>query len=376
MTTFPSGIVPHTTPSVNRFQSRMDALESLVFDYGAHLIPVQPDKSPAHGFRKDWQLKSPSWGILRVHAARGGYFGLIPHSLGLSVLDWDDDDLGAAAAFTIEQPPALMLPTARFGHWHFYYEDFERRPNLVWEWDGKTRGDVRSGNGYVVLWHNGAEQVAALMNGQLPSWQQQAFPEHLLGAPAIPILDGIADAPQLVPDRSLAPDIPFKSHTMPLSLEAIDWGAIRPGSRNLTLFNGLRFLAYNSPVSLYPSRESWFAELRARAFEWAALMPDRRGFPDSEVRTTADSVAAYTWRRRHAVRDNKRADSDVQRRRGVRSGEKRRWNERERNNQIRDMLERGMTKAAIARRVGLNVSQVRRLAARFSVREQPADIER
>ncbi len=376
MTTFPSGIVPHTTPSVNRFQSRMDALESLVFDYGAHLIPVQSDKSPAHGFRKNWQLKSPSWGILRVHAARGGYFGLIPHSLGLSVLDWDDDDLGAAAAFTIEQPPALMLPTARFGHWHFYYEDFERRPNLIWEWDGKTRGDVRSGNGYVVLWHNGAERVAALMNGQLPSWQQQAFPEHLLGAPAIPILDGITDAPQLAPDPSLVPDIPFKSHTMPLSLEAIDWGAIRPGSRNLTLFNGLRFLAYNSPVSLYPSRESWFAELRARAFEWAALMPDRRGFPDGEVRTTADSVAAYTWRRRHAVRDSKRADSDVQRRRGVRSGEKRRWNERERNNQIRDMLERGMTKAAIARRVGLNVSQVRRLAARFSVREQAADIER
>ena len=120
------------------------------------------------------------------------------------------------------------------------------------------------------------------MNGQLPSWQQQAFPEHLLGAPAIPILDDIADAPQLAPDPSLAPDIPFKSHTMPLSLEAIDWGAVRPGSRNLTLFNGLRFLAYNSPVSLYPSRESWFAELRSRAFEWAALMPDRRGFPDSE----------------------------------------------------------------------------------------------
>ena len=62
--------------------------------------------------------------------------------------------------------------------------------------------------------------------------------------------------------------------------------------------------------------------------------------------------------------------------RGVRSGEKRRWNERGRNDQIRDMLGRGMTKAAIARRVGLDVSQVRRLAARFSTREQPADIER
>ena len=365
MTTFPSGIVPRIRPSVNRFQSRMDALESLVFDYGAHLIPVQPDKSPAHGFRKDWQHKSPSWGMLRVHAARGGYFGLIPYSLGLCVLDWDDDDLGAAAAFTIEQPPALMLPTASFGHWHFYFEDFKPRPNAIFTWDGKDRGDVRSANGYVVLWGNGAEQVAALMNGQLPSWQQQAFPEHLLGAPAIPILDGITDAPQLAPDPSLVPDIPFKSHTMPLSLEAIDWGAVRPGSRNLTLFNGLRFLAYNSPVSLYPSRESWFAELRTRAFKWAALMPDRRGFPDSEVRATAESVAAYTWRRRHAVRDSKRADSDVQRRRGVRSGEKRRWNERERNDQIKDMLERGMTKAAVARRVGLDARQVRRLAARF-----------
>ena len=65
------------------FSSLLDALESLVFDYGAHLIPVQPDKSPAPGFRKDWQLKSPSWGMLRIHAARGGYFGLIPYSLGL-----------------------------------------------------------------------------------------------------------------------------------------------------------------------------------------------------------------------------------------------------------------------------------------------------
>ena len=365
MTTFPNGIVPHIRPSVNRFSSLLDALESLVFDYGAHLIPVQPDKSPAPGFRKDWQYKSPSWGMLRIHAARGGYFGLIPYSLGLCVLDWDDDDLGAAAAFTIEQPPALMLPTASFGHWHFYYETFKPRPNAIFTWDGKDRGDVRSANGYVVLWGNAPQQLSALMNGQLPSWQQQAFPEHLLGAPAIPILDGITDAPQLAPDPSLVPDIPFKSHTMPLSLESIDWGAVKPGSRNLTLFNGLRFLAYNSPVSLYPSRESWFAELRTRAFKWAALMPDRRGFPDSEVRATAESVAAYTWRRRHAVRDSKRADSDVQRRRGVRSGEKRRWNERERNDQIKDMLERGMTKAAVARRVGLDARQVRRLAARF-----------
>ena len=375
MTTFPSQSVPHIHPSVNRFQSRMDALESLVFDYGAHLIPVQPDKSPAPGVRKDWQHKSPSWGMLRIHAARGGYFGLIPYSLGLCVLDWDDDDLGAAAAFTIEQPPALMLPTASFGHWHFYYETFKPRPNAIFTWDGKDRGDVRSAKGYVVLWGNAPQQLSALMNGQLPSWQQKAFPEHLIGASSIPILDDIADAPQLAPDPSLAPDTPFKSYTTPLSLESIDWGAVKPGSRNLTLFNGLRFLAYNSPVSLYPSRESWFAELRSRAFKWAALMPDRRGFPDSEVRTTADSVAAYTWRRRHAVRDNKRADSDVQRRRGLRSGEKRRWNERERNDQIRDMLERGMTKTAIARRTGISRRQVIKLAARFSVREQPADIE-
>ena len=375
MTTFPNGIVPHIRSSVNRFSSLLDALESLVFDYGAHLIPVQPDKSPAHGFRKDWQHKSPSWGMLRIHAARGGYFGLIPYSLGLCVLDWDDDDLGAAAAFTIEQPPALMLPTASFGHWHFYYETFKPRPNARFTWDGKDRGDVRSAKGYVVMWGNAPQQLSALMNGQLPSWQQKAFPEHLLGAPAVPILDGIADAPQLAPDPTLAPDTPFKSYTTPLSLESIDWGAVKPGSRNLTLFNGLRFLAYNSPVSLYPSRESWFAELRARAFEWAALMPDRRGFPDSEVRATAESVAAYTWQRRHAVRDNKRADSDVQRRRGVRSGEKRRWKERERNDQIKDMLERGMTKAAIARQAGLSRRQVIKLAARFSVREQPADIQ-
>ena len=230
-------------------------------------------------------------------------------------------------------------------------------------------------HGYVVLWGNAPQQLAALMNGQLPSWQQKAFPEHLIGASSIPILDDIADAPQLAPDPSLAPDTPFKSYTTPLSLESIDWGTVKPGSRNLTLFNGLRFLAYNSPVSLYTSRESWFAELRSHAFKWAALIPDRRGFPDSEVRATAESVAAYTWRRRHAVRDNKRADSDVQRRRGVRSGEKRRWNERGRNDQIRDMLERGMTKTAIARRTGISRRQVIKLATRFSVREQPADIE-
>ena len=313
--------------------------------------------------------------MLRVHAARDGYFGLIPHSLGLCVLDWDDDDMGAAAAFTIEQPPALMLPTASFGHWHFYYETFKPRPNARFTWDGKDRGDVRSAKGYVVMWGNAPQQLSALMNGQLPSWQQKAFPEHLIGASSIPILDDIADAPQLAPDPTLAPDTPLKSYTTPLSLESIDWGAVKPGSRNLTLFNGLRFLAYNSPVSLYPSRKSWFAELRARAFEWAALMPDRRGFPDSEVRATAESVAAYTWQRRHAVRDSKRADSDVQRRRGVRSGEKRRWNERGRNDQIRDMLERGMTKTAIARRTGISRRQVIKLAARFSVREQPADTE-
>ena len=46
MTTFPNGIVPHIRPSVNRFSSLLDALESLVFDYGAHTSSPSSRTSP------------------------------------------------------------------------------------------------------------------------------------------------------------------------------------------------------------------------------------------------------------------------------------------------------------------------------------------
>ena len=79
--------------------------------------------------------------------------GLIPASLSFTVLDVDD---GNPLALAFGLRPEFLTNSGTRGRGHLWFLDTESRPNSKWEYTSRTghryAGEIRSGNGYVVLW--------------------------------------------------------------------------------------------------------------------------------------------------------------------------------------------------------------------------------
>ena len=327
---------------------RLRALASLIDNFGAHLIPVQEDKSPVRGFRTNWHTRTPDFQTIYPHARRGGAFGLIPHSIGMVVFDWDDDDLQAAAAFSTEHPAELLLPTPR--GWHFYWTNFQARTNAQWQYQGKTRGDVRSSSGYAIMHGDAPVLIERCISGQA---KQLAFPEHLIGKAAEPIAQR---APQAI-------SAPQKPESIPQDISAIDWRSVERGARNTTLYRAVHELAYNAPVKALADRAAFTSSLIGQAREWAALMPDWADFSYTEVQAIAESAAAdvWKWRALPGVR-NARYTPEQRKRGGVRSGQRRRWLQRERNAEIWKLYQTAtLNNAQIAEKMGCSELTIKRV---------------
>ena len=120
---------------------------------GGHLVKC--------GYHGNIKAAYPGWQthlVLRdalEHMEHGHQLGLIPWSLGLSVLDVDE---GAAMKVGLAFPPLVTIPTLTDGHAHLYYRDSAPRSNRKWELLGCS-GEVRSASGYVVLWNDAAERL-------------------------------------------------------------------------------------------------------------------------------------------------------------------------------------------------------------------------
>ena len=69
-------------------------------------------------------------------------------------------------------------PVPASGGRHLYYRDNNPRRNSKWDEFG-CRGEVRSGNGYLVLWHDGAERLAEELQANRPGGR---FPADLFEA--------------------------------------------------------------------------------------------------------------------------------------------------------------------------------------------------
>ena len=115
-------------------------------DAGAFLLSVQDDKSPA---RRAWNRRRERCDDLIRHYGAGGRVGVMPASLGYTVVDvdvWTYDGLGRLLALF---PPDLVTPTPKGFHL-WYRDDAGRRPR-TWRLFGCS-GDLVSDDAYVVLW--------------------------------------------------------------------------------------------------------------------------------------------------------------------------------------------------------------------------------
>ena len=131
----------------------MNALEKLA-DKGAHFVLCQYSKRPV---QKGWQKRKPELSEITewLDADTTNQVGIIPWSLGLTVLDVDE---GNAELLTEQYAPLVVLPTRREHGRHVYYYDVSARRNGKWAWQGLS-GDLRGGSGFVVLWHDGIDRL-------------------------------------------------------------------------------------------------------------------------------------------------------------------------------------------------------------------------
>ena len=126
----------------------------------AHLLLCRADnKAPA----QPWLNYYPDANACRAHQESGGLIGLVPAGIGFTVLDVDH---GHATALALEYPPAAFTHSRRPGGAHLWYPDNESRGNAKWDMKiGRhdLSGEVRSGNGYVILWPQQAPGIVEML---------------------------------------------------------------------------------------------------------------------------------------------------------------------------------------------------------------------
>ena len=269
---------------------------------------TKTDKSPVRGW--SWRRRR-SLAATIAHVERGGLIGIVPASLGLSVLDVDQGDCWELQTL---YPPLAAIPSNKPGRWHLYYHDTEARGNYKWEALG-AGGEIRSGNGYVVLWERGADSLLKAL--RLPRNGSKEFPvEAFLLSQEIPDEEPPAERkpqaattdirqiarPAQAARTPSAPRItvPAGERRTVKNLEELDH--IEEGERNIGLFDVVRFHCYaqsrggGDGVAL----QRWHYQVRDFAREANTRFPDP--LEVQEVMATATSVSTWTWQHPEAGR--------------------------------------------------------------------------
>ena len=117
---------------------------------GAHLVQC--------GYKGKPKAAAPGWNTPADHGrmidhAEGGLVGLIPASIGLTVVDVDE---GNPLALALGLTPEYFTLSGTPGRGHLWFEDDESRNNWNWEYRSKAgarfAGEIRGAHGYIVLW--------------------------------------------------------------------------------------------------------------------------------------------------------------------------------------------------------------------------------
>ena len=148
-----------------------------------HVFLCQPNKAP---MRSGWQCQPATPAQADAHTLAGGLLGLIPFSLGYTVMDVD---AGQPLRLADTPPPHILQPTQRRRGAHLYYRDDTPRKNSKWTWRDCS-GEVRSANGFVIAWPG---LWARLLEAQ-PGW---SFWHD--GSPDVPYEDLLAAVTATLP---------------------------------------------------------------------------------------------------------------------------------------------------------------------------------
>ena len=310
----------------------MSAPLGTLYDHGAHFV-LCDGKRPIW---KRWQQHRPTLEVVEHHADHGRSIGIVPASIGTSALDVDHGD--PAALFELH-PARAVVPSRRAGGRHGYYDDAEKRGNDKWAALGAS-GEVRSSRGFLVLYDNAPEKLAAALTrpGRYP------FPDSLFEAAGVPL--PILHKPV---EQGPAP-VARAPRVLPM-LEVIAEGA-----RNATLFDVVRWWSYSQDRGRVLAH--WYDAVRERALQHNERFADP--LPAPEVRKLAYNVASWTWSGHGAFDHSPTAQS----RRAVKLGKLRRAAVADRDREIVQDRAEGMSLRALARKHGCEVASVRWTLAR------------
>ena len=124
-----------------------------------HLVLADTNKRP---IQRGWQLRRPSYEEVKSHVASGGFIGVIPHSIGLTVVDCDspEDEQYVLKGFPNIFTTAILHTRSqrKIGDWHRKHlwiatdHGFDNRKL-------PTKGDIRGANGFIVLYRDVAAQL-------------------------------------------------------------------------------------------------------------------------------------------------------------------------------------------------------------------------
>ena len=137
-------------------------------------------KVPIH---ERWQLPwaTPSLEQVLHHLAQGRPVGHVPAAVGCVVLDVDESDDGGKV-FMDRHPPFWDIPSSRAGGLHLYYLSRVQYGNGNWRM-GRTGGQIRSRNGFVMIWDPFAlADMLAHRSMMVVSPEDLPFPAIALGA--------------------------------------------------------------------------------------------------------------------------------------------------------------------------------------------------
>ncbi|MXY16549.1 MAG: hypothetical protein F4Y57_06005 [Acidobacteria bacterium] len=155
-----------------------------LIERGAHLIRLH-GKRPVKGF--PWKSRGATLQEVVDHLASSpnAQIGVVPASLGAVVIDVDDTSL-------VDQAPSYGPEIGRYGTpsggLHLWQAVDGALPNSKWE-----GGDVRGGDGYVVLWTYGPVTLSngLLVRGrsfEVPPVRKEIAPVPVRGP--VPFQDG------------------------------------------------------------------------------------------------------------------------------------------------------------------------------------------
>ena len=287
---------------MTQYTTRASAVNSLI-SAGADLVRLHDDKTPLEP--TGWPAYQRSWGDLIGH---DGLLGLLPESVGCSVLDVD---VGDASRLVAAFPPTSVTASRRQGGAHLFYRHSQPVPNRPWFAPVfHVGGDIRSRRaGYVALWDAG-RLVHDLERDRPAATLEDVTAALVFGTPQGP------------PTGLESPERDANAETVPT-----------PQGRHAYVLG--RLIAARVDGMHAASIRRYAGHL------WRALPAGQHPFTLQEAMRIAEWVGRHRW------------DSATQRQRGIQSGRARRTRTANRDRQIETALESGLSIASIARRFGL-----------------------